>query len=163
MHRRSHVALINEPCRTHQRVMSHSPMSHVAPIDESCRTHERVRSQHELVGLSHNEEHERTPASKRLVLQALPRLVVILLEQEALLLIRCSNGVDEIGAQSVVCVGCGAGGVCVSVCVSVQGRKREIVDIDPHLAAPIIFLRAVDNISPAPGRCGRERPVCVCA
>jgi len=40
----SHVAHMNESCRTYEWVMSHIWMSHVAHRNESCRTYERVMS-----------------------------------------------------------------------------------------------------------------------
>ena len=40
----SHVAHMNESCRTYEWVMSHIWMSHVAHMNESCRTYERVTS-----------------------------------------------------------------------------------------------------------------------
>jgi len=38
------VTLMDESCRTHEWVMSHTWMSHVAPMNESCRSHEWVMS-----------------------------------------------------------------------------------------------------------------------
>jgi len=58
--------------------------SNVTLINESSRTHESVRWRCELLDLGHNDEHKLGPTSKRLVLEPLTRLVVILRKQEAL-------------------------------------------------------------------------------
>jgi len=55
-----HVAHMNESCRTHEWVMSHTWMSHVARMKESCRTHEWVMSHIWTSHVAHMNESCRT-------------------------------------------------------------------------------------------------------
>ena len=56
----SHVAHMNESCRTNERVMSHMWMSYVAHRNESCRTYECVMSHIWMSYVAHMNELCRT-------------------------------------------------------------------------------------------------------
>jgi len=52
----SHVAHMNESCRTNEWVMSHMWMSHDAHMNESCRTYEWVMSHKWMSHVAHTNE-----------------------------------------------------------------------------------------------------------
>jgi len=52
-HVESHVAQMDDSCRTHGKDMFHVWMRHVAHIDMSCRTHERDKSHIRISHVAH--------------------------------------------------------------------------------------------------------------